>query len=66
MTTALRDRPVRDFKVPEGVVFAKVNTQTGQTASEDSPETRFEVFKEGSVPAPDKGESDDQLLKEVF
>jgi penicillin-binding protein 1A len=55
MTTALRDRPVRDFKVPEG-----------QTASEDSPETRFEVFKEGSVPAPDKGESDDQLLKEVF
>ncbi|HPR54769.1 MAG TPA: PBP1A family penicillin-binding protein [Deltaproteobacteria bacterium] len=66
MTTALRDRPVRDFKVPEGVVFAKINAQTGQASAEDSPETRFEVFKEGSVPAPGKNENDDQLLKEVF
>lgn len=66
MTTALRDRPVRDFKVPEGVVFARVNSQTGYTTDTDSPETRFEIFKEGSVPEHDSGQSDDQLLKEVF
>jgi penicillin-binding protein 1A len=66
MTTALRDRPVRDFRVPEGVVFAKVDAQTGQTATEDSPDTRFEVFKEGSVPVPSRTENEGQLLKEVF
>ncbi len=66
MTTALRDRPVRDFRVPEGVVFAKVDAQTGQTVAEDSADTRFEVFKEGNVPVPSKTENEDQLLKEVF
>jgi len=66
MTTALRDRPVRDFKVPEGVVFARVDAETGQVTEADSPEMRFEVFKEGTVPAPETGQDDDQLLKEVF
>jgi penicillin-binding protein 1A len=66
MTTALRDRPVRDFKVPEGVVFARVDAETGQVTEADSPEMRFEVFKEGPVPAPEPGQDDAQLLKEGF
>ena len=33
MTTALRDRPVRDFRVPAGVVFARVNSNTGKGAA---------------------------------
>ncbi len=66
MTTALRDRPVRDFRVPAGVVFARVNSNTGKGAGEDSLESRFEVFKQGSVPAAEKAVNDDQLLKEVF
>jgi penicillin-binding protein 1A len=66
MTTALRDRPVRDFRVPAGVVFARVNSKTGQGAADDSLESRFEVFKQGSVPAADKAVNDDQLLKEVY
>ena len=66
MTTALRDRPVRDFRVPAGVVFARVNSNTGKGAGEDSLESRFEVFKQGSVPAAEKAVNDDQLLKEVY
>lgn len=66
MTTALRDRPVRDFRVPAGVVFAKVDSKTGKGAPEDSLESRFEVFKQGSVPAVDNSVNDDQLLKEVY
>lgn len=66
MTTALRDRPSRDFKVPEGVIFARVNTQTGRISETDAPGMRFEVFKEGNVPAHAASEDDDQLLKEVF
>jgi penicillin-binding protein 1A len=66
MTTALRDRPVRDFRVPAGVVFARVNSKTGKGASEDSLESRFEVFRQGSVPAAERAVNDDQLLKEVY
>ena len=66
MTTALRDRQVRDFRVPDGVVFARVNPKTGKGAPGDSMETRFEVFKKGSVPTAEKNINDDQLLKEVY
>jgi penicillin-binding protein 1A len=66
MTTALRDRAVRDFRVPEGVVFARVNSKTGKSTSMDSGESHFEIFKEGSVPPQDKPGEEDQLLKEVY
>jgi penicillin-binding protein 1A len=36
--------------VPEGVVFAKIDAQTGLLPIPESEETRFECFKEGSVP----------------
>jgi len=66
MTTALRDRPVRDFRVPEGVVFARVSPITGTVTADESLETRFEVFKQGSVPEAGKAVDDDELLKEVY
>lgn len=66
MTTALRDRQVRDFRVPSGVVFARVSPKTGRVTPDDSLETRFEVFKQGSVPTAEKDVDDDQLLKEVY
>jgi penicillin-binding protein 1A len=67
MTSALRDRPMRDFRVPSGVVFARINSQTGKPLGDGSADTKFEIFKEGSVPTQDKSSSDgDQLLKEVY
>ena len=50
MQTLLQDRPVEVFTVPEGVVFAKIDAETGLLAIAESKETRFECFKEGTEP----------------
>jgi penicillin-binding protein 1A len=51
MQEILEGKPVRVFQVPEGVVFAKIDAQTGLLPIPESKETRFECFKEGTVPA---------------
>jgi len=51
MKEALQGKPVLTFKVPEGIVFAKIDAKTGLLPNEESRETIFECFKEGSVPA---------------
>jgi len=50
MEAILRDKPVRAFQVPKGVVFAKIDAETGLLAIPESKETIFECFKEGTVP----------------
>ena len=46
----LKDKPVNDFTVPEGVVFAKIDASTGFLASPHSRQTVFQAFKEGQEP----------------
>jgi penicillin-binding protein 1A len=50
MQEILKDKPVRVFQVPDRVVFAKIDSQTGLLAIPESEETIFESFKEGTVP----------------
>jgi penicillin-binding protein 1A len=50
MQTILKDKPVRVFEVPDGVVFAKIDAETGLLAIPESKTTIFECFKEGTVP----------------
>ncbi len=50
MQNVLKDRPVKVFQVPEGVVFAKIDAETGLLPIPESKETLFECFKEGTVP----------------
>ncbi len=50
MSKALKDSPVVDFQVPEGVVFAKIDAVTGRLASHYSKKTVFQAFKEGNEP----------------
>jgi len=50
MSGALKESPVTDFKVPESVVFAKIDTKTGLLAGKYSGETVFQSFKEGTQP----------------
>ncbi len=50
MKAILDDKPVRVFHVPDGVVFAKIDAETGLLAIPESKETVFECFKEGTVP----------------
>ncbi len=50
MTHVLEDKPVRVFEVPEGIVFAKIDTKTGLLAIAESEKTLFECFKAGTAP----------------
>jgi penicillin-binding protein 1A len=50
MSEVLKDQPVVDFQVPEGVVFAKIDAETGRLASNYSEKTVFQAFKEGNEP----------------
>ena len=50
MREILKDQPIKVFQVPEGVVFAKIDAETGLLPIPESKETIFECFKEGTVP----------------
>ncbi|BBO83988.1 penicillin-binding protein [Desulfosarcina ovata subsp. sediminis] len=50
MQAVLKDKPVRVFPVPEGVVFAKIDARTGLLPIPESRDTIFECFKEGTEP----------------
>ncbi len=50
MQKILEDKPVRVFQVPEGVVFSKIDAETGLLPIPESKKTIFECFKEGTVP----------------
>ena len=69
MKQALEDQPVRVFKVPDSVVFAKIDTDTGLLPIPESQNTIFECFKEGSAPteytkSPDTITGKDDFFKE--
>lgn len=50
MQRLLSGKPIRVFPVPEGVVFTKIDAETGLLPIPESKETYFECFKEGTVP----------------
>ena len=52
MSKMLKDRPVKDFPVPEGIEFMKIDPQTGQVSL--GREGILECFREGTGP-PQKG-----------
>jgi len=51
MQRVLEGKPAHVFRVPEGVVFARIDSQTGLLPGTESKETVFECFKEGTVPS---------------
>jgi penicillin-binding protein 1A len=50
MRVALTERPVRDFPVPDPIVFARVDRKTGLLASANSRDIVFEAFLPGTEP----------------
>lgn len=50
MKEVLKDKPVSDFTVPEGIVFKKIEPETGLLASSNDDGAIFECFKEGTAP----------------
>lgn len=72
MKQALANKPVQVFQVPEGVVFAKIDADTGRLAGPTTEHPLFECFKEGTVPtdtAPAHSESGyepEDLSKSIY
>lgn len=50
MQEALKGRSVKDFHVPEGVVFAKIDSEEGLLAGPHSTKTVFQAYVEGTEP----------------
>jgi penicillin-binding protein 1A len=50
MRAALAPRPVREFPVPEQIVFARIDRKTGLLADAGSPDTVFQAFLADTVP----------------
>jgi penicillin-binding protein 1A len=50
MKQALSDHPNRDFSVPSGIVFARVDRETGMLAGAGSKDAYLQAFAEGSEP----------------
>ena len=49
MSRILKDKPIKDFLIPEGIEFMKIDPKTGQTSLEK--EGILECFKEGTGPS---------------
>ncbi|MDE3840360.1 monofunctional biosynthetic peptidoglycan transglycosylase [Bacillus methanolicus] len=50
MENALKDKPVKNFKAPDGVVGVYINPQNGKLATDDCPVKRFTYFAAGTEP----------------
>ncbi len=50
MQRAHEGKPAGDFDVPEGIVFTRIDAETGLLPIPESEKTIFECFKEGTVP----------------
>lgn len=51
MKEATKEMPQVDFPVPDGVIFAQIDSKTGTLATPKTKEPVFEAFREGSAPS---------------
>ena len=63
MKQVLDGVPVKVFPVPEGVVFTKIDAETGLLPIPESKDTVFVCFKEGTVPT-DSTKRPDEITEE--
>ncbi|MFH1077380.1 MAG: PBP1A family penicillin-binding protein [Pseudomonadota bacterium] len=50
MQEILKDKEAKGFPTPEGIVFAKIDAETGRLAGAESTRAIFECFKDGTAP----------------
>ncbi|MFQ5673719.1 MAG: penicillin-binding protein 1A [Nitrospinales bacterium] len=50
MKAALRDAPIKNFPIPDDVVFLKIDPETGKVVNFADPKAKFEVFLTRNLP----------------
>jgi penicillin-binding protein 1A len=50
MERALEGKPVEVFPVPSGIVFSRIDPETGRPARKSDVKSIFECFLEGTIP----------------
>ena len=50
MKAALKDQEIKEFEIPEGIVFANIDNESGYLARADSKEVARQAFLEGTEP----------------
>lgn len=66
MQETLKDTPEKDFQIPEGLVFAQIDTKTGKLATERTQKAIFEVFREGTEPKETSEEAQSRKSPQQF
>lgn len=66
MKRILAGKPVRVFQVPKGIVFSKIDAETGLLPIPESKKTIFECFKEGTAPTEYTRKPDSMTEPEQF
>jgi penicillin-binding protein 1A len=66
MEDILQDKPVKVFKAPKGIVFSKIDAETGLLPVPESQKTIFECFKEGTAPTQYSQRSDSVSNQDQF
>ncbi len=56
MKAATEGKPIKDFRVPDDVVYVKIDPETGSAADFEQPSAEFEVFLEDNPPEKAKSE----------
>lgn len=65
MKAAHKDLPVKDFRVPEGIVFAEIDGKSGKLATQYSERKFKQAFEEGKEPQ-EKSTGEDQIDEKEF
>ena len=65
MKQALADKPEKVFRVPDSVVFTKIDLETGLLPIPESEHTVYECFKEGTAPT-EKTKAPDAIDPDEF
>jgi len=61
-----QDKPIKGFKTPKGVVFSKIDADTGLLPVPETKKIIFECFKKGTVPTRYSRRSDSISEKDQF
>lgn len=64
MQAVCEGEPVQSFKVPEGIMFIRINPETGLPPQTLQEEAVFECFKEGQLPLPLQHTAEDTTREE--